>query len=50
MLVASLVGLAKASHAPVKKGMWKIVAIWFLTFPMAGLLSIVLYFPISLAF
>ena len=47
MLVASLVGLSKASHTPTKKGLWKIVLIWFLTFPIAALLSIVLYFPIS---
>jgi PiT family inorganic phosphate transporter len=47
MLVASLVGLSKASHTPVKKGLWKIVLIWFLTFPMAAILSIVLYIPIS---
>lgn len=47
MLVASLVGLSKASHTPTKKGMWKIVAIWFLTFPMAAILSIILYFPIN---
>ena len=47
MLVASLVGLSKASHTPTKRGLWKIVLIWFLTFPMAGLLSILLYFPIN---
>ena len=47
MLVASLVGLSKASGAPMKKGLWKIVAIWLLTFPMSALLAIVLYFPIS---
>lgn len=47
MLVASLVGLSKASHTPTKKGLWKIVLIWLLTFPIAALLSIVLYFPIS---
>ncbi|MFX1308962.1 MAG: anion permease [Promethearchaeota archaeon] len=47
MLVASLVGLSKASHTPTKKGLWKIVAIWFLTFPMAAILSIILYFPIN---
>ena len=47
MLVASLVGLSKASHSPIKKGLWKIVLIWLLTFPMAGILSIILYFPIS---
>ena len=47
MIVASLVGLSKASHTPVKRGLWKIVLIWFLTFPMAALLSIILYFPIS---
>ena len=50
LLVASLVGLAKASNAPMKKGLWKIVAIWLLTFPMSGLLAIVLYFPINAAF
>lgn len=47
MLVASLVGLSKASHTPVKKGLWKIVLIWFLTFPMAGLLAIIIYFPVN---
>jgi PiT family inorganic phosphate transporter len=47
MLIASLVGLSKASHTPIKKGLWKIVLIWFLTFPMAGILSIILYFPIN---
>ena len=47
MLVASLVGLSKASNAPMKKGLWKIVAIWLLTFPMSALLAILLYFPIS---
>ncbi len=47
MLVASLIGLAKARRAPTKKGLWKIVMIWLLTFPMAAFLSIALYFPIS---
>jgi PiT family inorganic phosphate transporter len=47
MLVASFVGLSKANHTPVKKGLWKIVLVWFLTFPMAGLLSVLLYFPIN---
>ena len=47
MLVASLVGLAKARRAPTRKGMWKIVSIWLLTFPIAAILSIVLYFPIN---
>ncbi|MFX1571399.1 MAG: inorganic phosphate transporter [Promethearchaeota archaeon] len=47
MLVASLVGLSKASHTPSKKGLWKIVLVWFLTFPMAGLLAILIYFPIN---
>ena len=47
MLVASLVGLSKASQTPTKKGMWKIVLVWFLTFPMAAFLSILLYFPIN---
>jgi len=48
LLVASLVGLSKASNTPMKKGLWKIIAIWLLTFPIAALLSIVLYFPIDL--
>jgi len=47
MLVASLVGLAKARRAPTRKGMWKIVLIWLLTFPIAAILSIILYFPIN---
>ncbi|MHA1150875.1 MAG: inorganic phosphate transporter [Promethearchaeota archaeon] len=47
MLVASLVGLAKASRTPMEKGLWKIVAIWFLTFPMSAILAMILYFPIS---
>jgi len=50
MLVASLVGLSKASRTPMKKGLWKIVAIWLLTFPISAILAIVLYFPINLAF
>jgi len=48
MLVASLIGLAKARRAPTKKGMWKIVAIWLLTFPIAAILSIIIYFPVSI--
>ncbi|MFX1478101.1 MAG: inorganic phosphate transporter, partial [Promethearchaeota archaeon] len=47
MLVASFVGLSKANRTPIKKGLWKIILIWFLTFPMAGILSILLYFPIN---
>jgi len=47
LLVASLVGLSKASNTPMKKGLWKIIAIWLLTFPIAAILSIVLYFPIN---
>jgi phosphate/sulfate permease len=47
MLVASLIGLGKAQHSPKNKGNIKIVVIWFLTFPMAAILAIVLYFPIS---
>jgi phosphate/sulfate permease len=50
MLVASLVGLSKASSAPMKKGLWKIVAIWLLTFPMSAILAIILYFPINAVF
>ena len=50
MLVSSLLGLSKASNTPMKKGLWKIVAIWFLTFPMSAILAIVLYFPINSAF
>jgi len=48
LLVASLVGLSKASNAPMKKGLWKIIAIWLLTFPIAAILSIIIYFPINL--
>ena len=47
MLVASLVGLSKARRAPIKKGMWKIVLIWLLTFPAAAILSILIYFPVN---
>ena len=47
LLVASLVGLSKASKTPMKKGLWKIIVIWLLTFPIAGFLSIILYFPIN---
>ena len=48
LLVASLVGLSKASNTPMQKGLWKIIAIWLLTFPIAAILSIILYFPINL--
>ncbi|TFG16190.1 MAG: inorganic phosphate transporter, partial [Promethearchaeota archaeon] len=47
MLVASLVGLSKARRAPMSKGLWKIVLVWLLTFPVAGILSALLYFPIN---
>jgi phosphate/sulfate permease len=47
LLVASFVGLSKATRTPMKKGLWKIVAIWLLTFPMAAILAIIIYFPIS---
>jgi len=47
LLVASLVGLSKASNTPMKKGLWKIIAIWLLTFPIAAILSIIIYFPIN---
>lgn len=50
LLVASFVGLSKASHTPMQKGFWKIIAVWLLTFPIAALLSIILYFPIDLLF
>ena len=48
LLVASFVGLSKASKTPMQKGLWKIIAVWLLTFPIAAILSIVLYFPIDL--
>jgi len=48
MLVASLLGLAKARRAPVKKGLWKVILIWLLTFPVAALLSLLLYVPIDI--
>lgn len=47
LLVASFVGLSKASNTPMQKGLWKIIAIWLLTFPIAAVLSIILYFPIE---
>jgi phosphate/sulfate permease len=47
ILVASLVGLAKARRAPISKGLWKIILIWFLIFPLAAFLAITLYIPIS---
>ncbi|MFX1320108.1 MAG: inorganic phosphate transporter [Promethearchaeota archaeon] len=47
MLVASLVGLSKASHTPTKKGLWKIILIWLVTFPAAAILSIIIYFPVN---
>lgn len=50
MLVASLIGLAKARNAPVKRGLWKIVLIWLLTFPMAAFFAIILYQPVNLFF
>ena len=48
LLVASLIGLSKASNSPMKKGLWKIVAIWLLTFPMSAVLAILIYFPVSI--
>ncbi|MFX1392460.1 MAG: inorganic phosphate transporter [Promethearchaeota archaeon] len=50
MLVASLVGLAKARNAPIQKGLWKIILIWLLTFPMAAILAILIYFPVNFFF
>ncbi|MEJ2248232.1 MAG: inorganic phosphate transporter [Candidatus Lokiarchaeota archaeon] len=50
MLVASLVGLSKARRVPTKKGLWKIIAIWLLTFPMAAIVGIAIYFPINFIF
>jgi phosphate/sulfate permease len=50
LLVASLVGLSKASNAPMEKGLWKIVAIWLLTFPISAILAIILYFPVDAFF
>ena len=47
MLIASLIGLSKARHAPMSKGLWKIILVWFLTFPLAALLAILIYFPIN---
>ncbi|MFX1236236.1 MAG: anion permease [Promethearchaeota archaeon] len=48
MLVASLIGLGRAQHAPKNKKSKKIILIWILTFPMAALVAMVLYFPLSL--
>ena len=47
LLVASFVGLSTATKTPMKKGLWKIVAIWLLTFPISAILAIIIYFPIS---
>jgi len=47
LLVASFVGLSKASNTPMEKGLWKIVTVWLLTIPMAAILSIALYFPVD---
>lgn len=47
MLVASLIGLAKARRAPTSKNVRKIFIIWILTFPIAAIISIAIYFPIS---
>jgi PiT family inorganic phosphate transporter len=47
MLVASLVGLAKARHVPTEKGLWKVVLIWIITFPMAAIFSLFMYFPLN---
>ena len=47
MLVASLVGLAKASKTPMKGGLWKIILVWILTFPVSALLAILIYFPVN---
>ncbi|MFX1287680.1 MAG: inorganic phosphate transporter [Promethearchaeota archaeon] len=48
LLVASFVGLSRASNNPMQKGLWKIIAIWLLTFPIAAILSIIIYFPIEI--
>jgi PiT family inorganic phosphate transporter len=50
MIVASLLGLAKARKAPIKKGVWKISLIWIITFPMASFIAVILYGPISIFF
>ncbi|MFX0059595.1 MAG: inorganic phosphate transporter [Candidatus Hodarchaeota archaeon] len=47
LLVASFLGLSKASSTPMEKGMGRIIAFWLLTFPMAAVLSIAIYFPVS---
>ncbi|MFX1496140.1 MAG: inorganic phosphate transporter [Promethearchaeota archaeon] len=47
MLVASLIGVAKARRAPTSKNVRKIILIWILTFPIAAIISIAIFFPIS---
>jgi len=47
MLVASLVGLAKAQRLPRKGNLWKTILIWILTFPASAIISILIFFPIS---
>jgi PiT family inorganic phosphate transporter len=50
MIIASLLGLAKARNAPIKKGLWKIILIWLTTFPMACVIAVLLYEPIAMFF
>lgn len=47
MLVASLIALSISSRSPRQKGTWKILTIWILTFPIAAILSIGIYMPVS---
>ncbi len=48
MLVASLVGLSKARRAPMSKGLWRIVLVWLLTFPISAIIAVLLYVPVDL--
>ncbi|MHA1829920.1 MAG: inorganic phosphate transporter [Candidatus Helarchaeota archaeon] len=48
IIVGALIGLAKARKTPTKKGLWKLILIWLLTFPASALISVIIYFPTSL--
>ncbi len=50
MLIGSLLGLSKARRSPSKRGVWKLVLIWLLTFPVAAFLAIIIYIPINYLF
>ncbi|TFF85568.1 MAG: inorganic phosphate transporter [Promethearchaeota archaeon] len=48
MLVASIVGISKAQKTRLEGGMWKMIIIWLLTFPISAFLAFIIYLPINL--